>query len=174
MHALLQSTGLLRVGSEPPASLAVDGVTFSRTPLAVRRANGRHLIELSRPGFATIRRWITVGPETEELRLALLSQAAPEPPAEPAPDAMQAVMRARRRQISACYEHALKRDPGLAGTITLALRLGPAGQVLGTTVESDTLADPAVTECLRREAAGWAFAGAHDATVVYPFVFRTP
>ena len=79
----------------------------------------------------------------------------------------------RAAQIRACYERRLKRDPSLAGTVSLRLRVGGAGQVTRVDVEESTLPDPLVAECLRREAAGWSFVVGRNATVVYPFVFRT-
>jgi len=168
------TTGLLDVGSTPTAQLVVDGVAFGSTPLMLRRTQGRHLVELSRPGFATISRWVTVGREPGALRLALLPESEPTEVVPPAQEEVQEVMKSRRRQIAACYEHSLKRDPNLSGTVTLQLKIGAAGQVLRSTVESDTVADAEVTSCLRREAAGWVFRGARNATIVYPFVFRTP
>lgn len=169
---LFLGTGMLDIGSTPPASLAVDGVTFGSTPLDLRRPRGKHLVELSRPGFATVSRWITVGDEPGDLHVALRSEADRPSVTPPGPDEAKEVMRGRKRQIQACYERSLKRNPNLAGTVTLQIKIGAAGQVLGTTVENDTLNAPEVAGCLRREAAGWLFAHARNATVVYPFVFR--
>ena len=83
------------------------------------------------------------------------------------------MVRRRGTQIRACYERRLKRDPSLAGTVSLRLRVGDAGQVTRVDVEGSTLPDPLVAECLRREAAGWSFSQGRNATVVYPFVFRS-
>ena len=83
------------------------------------------------------------------------------------------MVRRRAPQIRACYERRLKRDPSLAGTVSLRLHVGDAGQVTRIDVEQSTLPDPLVAECLRREAAGWSFTQGRNATVVYPFVFRT-
>lgn len=174
--ALLDDTGLLRVDSKPSASLAVDGVSFGATPLLLRRGAGRHFVELSRPGFDTIQRWVNVGDEPGELRTALMPQAKP-PKVEtrlPAPEEVRQMVAARRSQVRACYERSLKRNPKLAGTVTVELRVGPAGQVLGTRVTDDTLGDEQVADCLRHETAGWLFQSARNANVVYPFVFRTP
>ena len=71
-------------------------------------------------------------------------------------------------------QRALKRDPRLAGSVTLEIGIGPAGQVSATKVSQDTLQNREVTECLRREAAGWLFHQARNVTIVYPFVFRAP
>ncbi|MGZ3440132.1 MAG: AgmX/PglI C-terminal domain-containing protein, partial [Polyangia bacterium] len=92
---------------------------------------------------------------------------------ESAPVEIESMVRRRGTQIRACYERRLKRDPQLAGTVSLKLRVGDAGQVTRVDVEQSTLPDPLVAECLRREAAGWSFEQGRNATVVYPFVFRT-
>jgi ferric-dicitrate binding protein FerR (iron transport regulator) len=168
-----QTTGLLDVTSTPVGQLAVDGIAFGSTPLTLRRVRGRHLVELSRPGFATISRWVQVGAEPGELRVALLPQPAT-PPVVPAEQEVQALVKSRQRRVAACYEHSLKRDPSLAGEVKLAIQIGPEGQVLSTHVESDTMPDPYVAECLRHETAGWSFEQARNAKVVYPFVFRAP
>jgi len=173
LQALFDGHGLLQIASEPPAQLVIDGVPFGASPLELRRPQGRHLVELSRAGFTTVRSWVAVGEVPGLLRADL--QPEERRVAEVAPDAdeVKQVMAARRAHIRACYERALKRDPELAGTITLALRIGGAGQVLGSSVGTDTLHDSGVIDCLRREASGWLFERARNATVeVGPFVFR--
>lgn len=167
------ATGMLDVASTPPASLVVDGVPFGATPLDLRRPRGRHLVELSRPGFATISRWVVVGDEPGDLRVAMKAEGERVVTTPPAPDEVRQVAGSRKRQIESCYEHVLKRIPDLAGTVTLEIQIGAAGQVLKTVVENDTLDNPEVETCLRREAAGWAFQHARNVTVVYPFVFHT-
>ena len=143
-------------------------------PLKLRRIQGRHLVELSRPGFGTVSRWVSIGLEPGEIRAALTEERAAPAMVPAEPEEIQQLVQLRRRQVSSCYNHGLKRDPALAGTVALRIRIGEAGQVLATGVENDTLTDPTVAECLRREAAGWAFAHARNVTIVYPFVFRTP
>ena len=167
------ATGMLAVASTPPASLVVDGVPFGLTPLDLRRSRGRHLVEISRSGFATIRRWVTVGDEPGDLRVALKADSDRPTITPPEPDEVRQVVDRRKRQIESCYEHGLKRFPDLAGTITLEIQIGIAGQVLATQVENDTLANADVVACLRREAAGWSFEKARNATIVYPFVFQS-
>lgn len=169
-HAL-DVTGILAVSSTPPAKLVVDGVAFGQTPLGLRRAHGRHLVELSRPGFATISRWVTVGNEPGELHLALEKDAVL--PNIPPPDLseIQAVAKQRTKQLGACYSHALKINPDLAGTTTITIKIGPAGQVLDSSFADDTIAE--LRTCLRHEIAGWSFEHARSATVEIPYIFRT-
>jgi hypothetical protein len=147
-------------------------VVVGATPLAVRRPLGRHYVELTRAEFRSLHQWVTVGKERGELRLAMV-QAPPRHEAESAPVEIESMVHRRATQIRACYERRLKRDPSLAGTVSLRLRVGEAGQVSRVSVEESTLPDPLVGECLRREAAGWSFTVGRNATVVYPFVFRT-
>jgi ferric-dicitrate binding protein FerR (iron transport regulator) len=167
----LDGTAVMTVASEPAGTLAVDGVELGPTPLEARRPLGRHYVEIARRGFAPLRRWITLGPEPEPLRVALVQAEIQHEPAS-APVEIESMIQKRGTQIRACYERRLKRDPTLAGTVTLRLRVGEAGQVRSVAVEESTLSDPAVGECLRREAAGWSFEHGRNATVVYPFVFR--
>ena len=164
-------SGMLAVASEPDGQLAVDGVEYGPTPLAVRRPLGRHYIELTRKGFAPLKKWITVGREEGELRASLLHTAPSVPPPD-APVAIEEMVHERARQIRACYERSLKRDPSLTGTVNLRLRVGPRGAVTQARVEESTLSDPLVGECLQHEAANWKFAAGRNATIVYPFVFR--
>ena len=173
LAGLLAATSPLHIQPEPAAQVAVDGVSFGQAPLWLRRPHGRHLVELTRPGFDSVSRWVSLGMEPGELRTVLHEDNASRQSVAPSAEEVHELARQRQRQITACHTHALKRDPGLQGTITLHIHVGNAGQVQATDVENDTLADPTVAECLRREVARWKFARARKATVIYPFTFRT-
>jgi hypothetical protein len=169
--ALRDKSGVLSIASDPPGTLAVDGVELGVTPLLVRRSLGRHYIEISRKGFAPIQRWMDVGREPGELRTAMVSRMVHDVTDGPVP--IEEMVRARSRQIRACYERSLKRDPSLAGTVSLQVRVGGSGRVSAAAVESSTLVDAnEVGECLAHEARSWKFATGRNSTVVYPFVFR--
>jgi ferric-dicitrate binding protein FerR (iron transport regulator) len=170
LAAARAASGTLQVATQPPAQLAIDGVEIGPTPLALRRPLGRHYVELTRGGFMPLHQWVTVGPEPGTLRAAMVHSPAASP--DTAPIEIEDMVRQRATQIRACYERRLKHDPELAGTVSLRLRVGDAGQVTRVDEEQSTLPDPLVGECLRREAAGWSFAQGRNATVVYPFVFR--
>lgn len=172
LEAARSASGALVVGSQPAAELAVDGVVLGPTPLEVRRPLGRHYVELTRPDFRPLHQWISVGNEPGELRASLVHAPATRDP-DSVPVEIESMVRNRASQIRACYERRLKRDPSLSGTVSLKLRVGDAGQVSRVEVEESTVPDPLVAECLRREAAGWSFTQGRNATVVYPFVFRT-
>lgn len=174
LDRLAESTGSIRIESETPANLVIDGVAFGTAPLEIRRPRGRHLVELSRSGYGTFTKWVSVGSETAELRTALLpernSREAQTVP--PTAEEMREVRVAHQRKVSACYEHRLKQEPTLSGSINLELRINGKGRVASSTVQSATLTDPEVASCLRREASSWTFPTARNATVIYPFVFR--
>jgi ferric-dicitrate binding protein FerR (iron transport regulator) len=154
------ASGTLLVATQPSAQLAMDGVAIGPTTLSLRRPLGRHYVELTRAGFVPLHQWVTVGPEPGELRAAMVHSVAPAP--DTAPVEIEDMVRRRATQIRACYERRLKHDPELAGTVSLRLHVGDAGQVTRVDEEQSTLPDPLVGECLRHEAAGWSFAQGRD------------
>jgi ferric-dicitrate binding protein FerR (iron transport regulator) len=170
--AALAVNGLMKVNSDPAGTLAVDGVELGPTPLVARQPLGRHYLEIGRHGFVTLHRWVTLGPEPDEVRVALVKSNVPEAPTS-VPVEIESMLHARATQIRGCYERRLKRDPSLAGTVSLRLKVGDVGQVQRVDIDESTLDDPMVAECLRKEAMGWSFTQGRNATVVYPFVFRT-
>jgi hypothetical protein len=170
--ATLGRNAFIKVASDPAGTLAVDGVELGPTPLQARQPLGRHYIEITRKGFVTLKRWVTLGPETGELHVGLVHSNIPSEP-NTVPVELESMLRARSTQIRGCYERRLKRDPSLAGTVSLRLKVGDVGQVQAVTIDESTLADPGVAECLRKEAMGWSFQVGRNATVVYPFVFRS-
>jgi hypothetical protein len=170
--AALIKNALMTIASDPAGTLAVDGVELGPTPLVARQPLGRHYIEIQRNGYMPIHRWVTLGAEPGELRVALVRSRVPDEP-NSIPVEIESMLQARRTQIRGCYERRLKRDPSLAGTVSLRLKVGDVGQVQKVTVEESTLADDMVAECLRKESLGWSFKVGRNATVVYPFVFRT-
>ena len=119
LDAARAASGALVVASQPAAELAVDGVEVGSTPLWVRRPLGRHYVELTRADFRPLHQWISVGKEPGELHAALV-HAAPVRDDESAPVEIESMLRRRSTQIRACYERRLKRDPSLAGTVSLA------------------------------------------------------
>jgi hypothetical protein len=166
-------TGLIGINAQPGGMIAFDGVELGGSPLWVRRALGRHYLEVARPHYKALQKWVSIGNEPGELRVALLKTAAL-PPTGMEPVAIEEVVKLRERQIRGCYEHSLKRDPSLSGTVSLRIKVGPVGLVTQARVEpsASTLTDDQVTSCLEHEAGSWKFSTGRNATVVYPFVFR--
>ncbi len=92
-------------------------------------------------------------------------------------DAIRAAIRAASPQIRACYDSALKKDPALAGKVTLHLRLesgdGGAFVAEGDVVDTE-LHSPFFEACLLATVAGAAFPnpeGGGSVSVTYPFTF---
>ncbi len=53
----------------------------------------------------------------------------------------------RQSQARRCYNQALARDPSLKGRVSLAVRIGPSGNVCSVGVESNDMGTPAVAQC---------------------------
>lgn len=167
----LDGAGVLSVSTQPEGVLAIGGVRLGATPVALLQPHGRHYLEIDRDGFAPLKRWLTVGAEPSALREALV-RAPGFAGSGDAPAAIEEVVQRRAHRIRACYERSLKRDPSIAGTVSLALKVGGGGRVSQARVESSTLDDDAVGACLEHEASRWRLAAPEGSTVVYPFVFR--
>ena len=61
-----------------------------------------------------------------------------------------------RKQVQTCYEHELKRDNLLQGTMKVLLTIGANGDVRAVSIEG-SLGDPQVYACVRRAARTWKF-----------------
>lgn len=174
LAGLLDANGLVTIAPDPPAQVVVDGVAFGSSPLELRRPRGRHLVELSRPGFATLRSWVSVeGPGSGGAWTPALLRDEAADAVLPSPEVVEQVVDGSKKRMQACFERVLKRDPTLAGTMMLQLKLGPAGQVLRTDFLHDTLKEPQVNDCLRKESATWIFPKARNTSLqVGPLAFH--
>ena len=67
------STGWILVRTEPPsATVLLNGVRRGQTPLSLRDVPfGQHQVEVSRPGFETVRRVVTVGASSAVLPVGI-------------------------------------------------------------------------------------------------------
>ena len=61
-----------------------------------------------------------------------------------------------RKQVQACYEHGLKSDNLLQGTMKVLLTIGGNGEVRAVSIEG-SLRDPQVYACVRHAAKTWKF-----------------
>jgi TonB family protein len=86
---------------------------------------------------------------------------------------IQKVVMARRNGPAYCYEKALARDPELSGKVMLNWRIGTDGKVQKVIVESSTLGDPEVAQCVARQVERWTFPPTEGGVcqIRYPFVF---
>lgn len=85
------------------------------------------------------------------------------------------VIRQRAFALRAYYEHALRDDPRLAGTVTVAFTVDPTGRVSNAHAAADTLGSPAVTARILETVSGFRWnpgpiGGSVDFS--YPFIFR--
>ncbi|HEY1555194.1 MAG TPA: AgmX/PglI C-terminal domain-containing protein, partial [Kofleriaceae bacterium] len=81
------------------------------------------------------------------------------------------VVKASAGAIDACYQRALDRESGLAGTVTVRFSIDASGRVVNANVASSTLGDTAVHGCIRGVIRGLTFPAKGGASVNYPFVF---
>ncbi len=85
------------------------------------------------------------------------------------------VIHSRYTMIKYCYERYLKRNPTLAGTVTLNFKVDPSGKVVQARVKQSTIQDPAVGQCIVGVARRWRFpetTSGSGATISYPFIFK--
>jgi hypothetical protein len=79
----------------------------------------------------------------------------------------------RADELEGCYARALIGDPDLAGTVTLRLTIGPAGNVVTATVDETGSFLRRVPACIVDRAFAWKFPPSDAVTkIVYPLTFR--
>jgi hypothetical protein len=162
----LRDTGFVSIGAS--GSLDLDGLQYGSSPATVRLPLGRHMIEVSRRDLPAISRTITVEREAD-LKVALLAPSLPEPDA----GTVEEMVAKKQRQIRACYERSLKRDPSLTGALWLQMKVDASGRIVDTSIEEGaTLVDEQVASCLQHEARTWRLSQSKNATFAYQFVFR--
>jgi TonB family protein len=79
---------------------------------------------------------------------------------------------ARIQEVSACYESALRRNPGLQGDVRMAWTIAEDGTVSDVRIERSTLGVPCVTTCIRSAIRAWRFPRPVDGPVTMRFPFR--
>lgn len=90
-------------------------------------------------------------------------------------EAIRRVVQANLRQIKACYEKGLNREPGLYGKIVIQWTIGPGGHVLEAGIKSTTMNSSEVENCSVARLRTWKFPeppAGEVAVVSYPFVFQ--
>lgn len=89
--------------------------------------------------------------------------------------ALERIVRARRRTVTACYERSLKRDRTLSGRVLVLVTINPNGKVARTRVASRRLGGTKVAKCIQRAVTKWRFppfAGRLSKDVLLPFALR--
>jgi hypothetical protein len=84
-------------------------------------------------------------------------------------------VRSRNSQLQFCYqEYGLKVNPGLAGSVSVAVTLTGAGSVTGVDITRRTWSGPGASEaenCIRQRIAGWKFPPSDQGGGTYSFAF---
>jgi hypothetical protein len=78
-------------------------------------------------------------------------------------------------QVRACYEVGLRRNPALAGQVTMNFEIGPTGKLNFSKVGKSSLGDAEVPECIATRMMSWDFpkpVGGVNVKVNYPFLLR--
>jgi hypothetical protein len=129
----------------------------------------------------------TVGPlggprmEGEDVALEPVAPSQPARPSRVIPepvdaaasdvDALSRALRGYQAQIKACYDLALKADPGLAGRLELELDIS-GGRARAVRVDGELgHRSPALASCVSAKARRWAFDPAIADTVLVPYTF---
>jgi hypothetical protein len=63
------------------------------------------------------------------------------------PPELSQVVQVRAAQARRCYNQALSQDSSLRGHVSVALRVGPAGNVCSASVASNDMGSPSVAQC---------------------------
>ena len=88
---------------------------------------------------------------------------------------VQRQIRQRIKSITRCYESELRRNPTLAGKVTVTFTIEQRGNVSGAKATENTTGSPAVAECVTRTISRFRFnPGPEGGSVTfrYPFVFQ--
>jgi hypothetical protein len=90
-------------------------------------------------------------------------------------EAVAKVINSHLHEVSACYERALLKTPGLAGKIVLEWQITTTGTVGYAKTKSSSMQSPAVESCILASLKTWRFPQARGAGVVitYPFMFNS-
>jgi len=117
------------------------------------------------------------------LSVVTLGCATPRPPAETATrpargsldkKVIKNVILEHNKEVRACYQIQLVRQPDLAGRVLSQFTISGSGDVIEAIVRDSTLGNPSVEECVRRRVLSWKFPkpnGGGDVSVVYAFNF---
>jgi hypothetical protein len=82
------------------------------------------------------------------------------------------LVRTHINEVRSCYSAGLKKNPKLAGRVTVNFVISGSGTVVSSMVESTTLADTTVENCIAKAVKRWRFpkpTGDANVIVSYPF-----
>ena len=81
---------------------------------------------------------------------------------------------AKREELRACYEAALRRDKAVGGTVEWLVELDTGGALRGLKVARSDIQDREFLFCLKERVKGWSFPAPKGGDIAfrYPFRFR--
>lgn len=88
-------------------------------------------------------------------------------------DIIRRIVRAHINEVRHCYNQGLAKDPDLGGKVAVQFTIVATGKVGESKVDSTTLSDQNVGECVAKAVKRWKFPkpqGGVDVSVTYPFV----
>jgi TonB family protein len=82
------------------------------------------------------------------------------------------IIRRHINEVRHCYQQELITSPGLGGRVLIQFTIATSGQVASSLLQSSTIANPRVEDCIVRAVRRWEFPKPHGDTVTvsYPFV----
>ena len=84
------------------------------------------------------------------------------------------IIRRHINEVKFCYERELTRNAGMEGRVMVNFTIGPTGAVVASIVQSSTLGNPTVEQCIAGALRRWEFPRPQGGIVVvtYPFVLK--
>lgn len=84
------------------------------------------------------------------------------------------IIRRHINEVKFCYERELTRTPNMEGRVMVNFTIGPTGAVVASIVQSSTLGNPVVEQCIAAALRRWEFPRPQGGIVVvtYPFVLK--
>jgi hypothetical protein len=83
------------------------------------------------------------------------------------------VVQAHAKQVAACYQAQLSRNPSLSGGVRMQFHIAADGHVTEATVVASSIASDEVGTCIQHKVMLWHFPAKGGALVRYPFVFSS-
>jgi TonB family protein len=86
---------------------------------------------------------------------------------------INAIIKSKQKALQDCYERELRKNPNLQGKIVVRFTIGEDGKVSDVRIESDTMGNPDVADCILSRIRRWIFPKPDEGsvTVSVPFVF---
>lgn len=90
-------------------------------------------------------------------------------------DLIRRIIRRHINEVKFCYESELTRKPDLQGRVMVQFTIAPTGQVAASIVQSSTMNNPPVEQCIANAVRRWEFPKPQGGIVVvtYPFVLKS-